>query len=197
MERRITESNEAMKDVYGSVRGQEGQRANNLKYVAQIGHPTDEETGLIYMRARYYDPEIGRFVSEDPRQHGVNWYRYADGNPTNAIDLTGKEATIIELGQGMTIFEFMQMIAIRFGVIIQSVHFAQRGPVPAQGSRLWNWLVQMGEDPTMWRYLMGEIQGPGSGVLKAWVRYHAQLVWAYIEADAGDLFRHAMPYIGN
>ncbi len=77
-------------DVYGSVRGQEGQRANNFKYVAQIGHSTDEETGLIYMRARYYDPEVGRFVSEDPGQHGMNWYRYVNGNPVNLIDSNGK-----------------------------------------------------------------------------------------------------------
>jgi len=77
-------------DVYGSVRGQEGQRANNFKYVAQIGHPTDEETGLIYMRARYYDPEIGRFISEDPNGDGVNWYLYAEGNPVNMVDVEGK-----------------------------------------------------------------------------------------------------------
>jgi len=81
-------------DVYGLVRGQEGQRLNGFKYVAQIGHMTDEETGLIYMRARYYDPEIGRFVSEDPRQNGGNWYWYADGNPTTLIDATGKSPTV-------------------------------------------------------------------------------------------------------
>jgi RHS repeat-associated protein len=82
-------------DVYGSIRGQEGQRANSFKYVAQIGHPTDEETGLIYMRARYYDPEIGRFVSEDPGQNGINWFIYTTNNPVNMIDYDGKEPTKI------------------------------------------------------------------------------------------------------
>jgi RHS repeat-associated protein len=76
-------------DVYGSVRGQEGQRANSFKYVAQIGHPTDEETGLIYMRARYYDPEVGRFVSEDQKRAGMNFYWYADADPINNVDKTG------------------------------------------------------------------------------------------------------------
>ena len=61
------------------------------KYVAQIGHPTDEETGLIYMRARYYDPEVGRFVSEDPRQYGVNWFIYANNAPIQYFDITGRE----------------------------------------------------------------------------------------------------------
>lgn len=62
-------------DAYGAIRGQEGQRSNNFKYVAGVGHPTDEETGLIYMRARYYEPQVGRFVSEDPTGDGDNWYK--------------------------------------------------------------------------------------------------------------------------
>ncbi len=37
-------------DVYGSVRTQSGSSANKFKYVAGVGHPTDEESGLIYMR---------------------------------------------------------------------------------------------------------------------------------------------------
>lgn len=77
-------------DAYGAVREQNGQRSNSFKYVAQIGHPTDEETGLIYMRARYYEPVTDRFISEDPARDGVNWYLYADGNPVNKVDLSGR-----------------------------------------------------------------------------------------------------------
>jgi RHS repeat-associated protein len=84
-------------DVYGSVRDQEGQRANSFKYVAQIGHPTDEETGLIYMRARYYDPEVGRFVSEDSIGDGDNWYVYTEVNPVNQVDRTGLASTQLEV----------------------------------------------------------------------------------------------------
>lgn len=83
-------------DAYGPTRGQEGQRSNNFKYVAQIGHPTDEEIGLIYMRARYYDPEVGRFVSEDPGRNGGNWYPYAEADPINKVDLTGRESKSLE-----------------------------------------------------------------------------------------------------
>jgi RHS repeat-associated protein len=77
-------------DVYGAVRTQSGSSSNKFKYVAGIGHPTDEETGLIYMRARYYEPGVGRFVSEDPGLHGVNWYWYADANPVTRLDYDGK-----------------------------------------------------------------------------------------------------------
>jgi uncharacterized protein RhaS with RHS repeats len=45
-------------DVYGAVRTQSGSSTNKFKYVASIGHPTDEESGLIYMRARYYEPQF-------------------------------------------------------------------------------------------------------------------------------------------
>jgi len=47
---------------------------------------------VYYYRARYYDPEIGRFVSEDPLgfKAGVNFYTYVGNNPINANDPTGK-----------------------------------------------------------------------------------------------------------
>ena len=45
------------------------------------------------MRARYYDPASGRFISEDPGQNGTNWYAYCNSNPGNAIDPTGREST--------------------------------------------------------------------------------------------------------
>jgi RHS repeat-associated protein len=86
-------------DVYGAVRTQSGSSANKFKYVASIGHPTDEETGLIYMRARYYEPGTGRFVSEDPAFNGMNWYSYVDANPVIAYDPTGN-SKYIDLGGG-------------------------------------------------------------------------------------------------
>ena len=50
----------------------------------------DEETGLHYNLFRYYDSDVGRFVSQDPigLEGGVNLYRYA-ANPVNWIDPWG------------------------------------------------------------------------------------------------------------
>ena len=41
------------------------------------------------MGARYYWPEIGRFIQQDPSGKGVNWYAYAGSNPVVWVDPTG------------------------------------------------------------------------------------------------------------
>ena len=59
----------------------------------------DSEDGLYYYRARYYDPKIGRFVSEDPIgfDGGMNFYAYVDNNPVNFTDPSGLQ---FAAGQG-------------------------------------------------------------------------------------------------
>ncbi len=65
------------------------------------GRELDTETGLYYYRARYYDPTVGRFISEDPVGFGAgdtNLYRYVGNNATNYTDPTGKLAFLPILG---------------------------------------------------------------------------------------------------
>ena len=60
----------------------------------------DPETDLYLMRERYYDPEIGRFLSPDPigfASGDPNPYRYAKNNPTNYVDPTGLDAARIDV----------------------------------------------------------------------------------------------------
>ena len=60
------------------------------------GHVMDAGTGLTYMQARYYDPEIGRFLSVDPvatnSSTGANFnrYKYAANNPYRFTDPDGR-----------------------------------------------------------------------------------------------------------
>lgn len=51
----------------------------------------DDGTGLMYYRARYYDPGFGGFISEDPLKFkaGPNFYAYVDNNPINGNDPSG------------------------------------------------------------------------------------------------------------
>jgi RHS repeat-associated protein len=79
-------------DVYGAVRSLTGSSGSKHKWVGALGHPSDDETGLVYIRARYMDPAIGRFVTEDSARDGVNWFAYVTNNPTNLIDRDGHRA---------------------------------------------------------------------------------------------------------
>ena len=61
------------------------------------GQYTDHTTGLIYMRARWYDPTTAQFITSDPiglDSGETNLYNYAAGDPTNRIDPTG----LLDLG---------------------------------------------------------------------------------------------------
>ena len=55
------------------------------------GREYDGESGLYYMRARYYDPALGRWISEDPIgiAGGLNVYAYAGNDPVNLTDPSG------------------------------------------------------------------------------------------------------------
>ena len=63
----------------------------------QLGHTyagaEQDETGLVYLGARYYDPFLARFVSPDPTHPGpgvgLNRYAYANDNPISYVDPTG------------------------------------------------------------------------------------------------------------
>jgi RHS repeat-associated protein len=79
-------------DVYGASRGVTGTATSKHGWQGQVGHQSDGETGLVYMRARYYAPELGRFQSEDPAKDGINWFGYCNNNPVNFGDFTGKAA---------------------------------------------------------------------------------------------------------
>jgi len=73
-------------DPWGNSTFADGTWNNPIRYA---GEYTDDETGLIYLRARYYDSDIGRFISEDPAKDGLNWYVYCGNNPIAFVDPTG------------------------------------------------------------------------------------------------------------
>ncbi|MDO8942163.1 MAG: RHS repeat-associated core domain-containing protein, partial [Desulfobacterales bacterium] len=76
---------------YGTLRTSSGTLLNNpFQYVGTWGVLTDEN-GLAFMQARYYDPGMGRFLTEDPLGAfpGPNLYAYTQGDPVNRIDPAG------------------------------------------------------------------------------------------------------------
>jgi RHS repeat-associated protein len=75
--------------------GNGSQNVNNTN-VGYTGHQWDNDTGLNYMQARYYDPLLARFYSNDPLGfrdvHSFNRYAYANNNPYKYIDPDGQSA---------------------------------------------------------------------------------------------------------
>lgn len=82
---------------YDSFGRFETRSENVAQPYAFTGREFDPETGLSYFRLRYYDPEVGRFISEDPIGFAGGdsiLYRYAFGNPVNLVDPYGLIAFI-------------------------------------------------------------------------------------------------------
>jgi RHS repeat-associated protein len=83
-------------DAWGNERQSAGASFNRFGYT---GHEQDEETGLYYFKARFYDPDTGRFLTQDSYLGDVNTapslhrYLYAYANPTVWVDLDGYEST--------------------------------------------------------------------------------------------------------
>ncbi|MFH0803341.1 MAG: RHS repeat-associated core domain-containing protein [bacterium] len=61
------------------------------------GQQTDDSTGLTYLRARYYDPQVGRFITSDPIgfSAGPNFYAYCGNNPVVFVDPWGREILVV------------------------------------------------------------------------------------------------------
>ena len=75
-------------DSFGNQTASSGSLSNSFRFT---GREFDSESSLYYMRARYFDPATGRFLSEDPVRFkaGTNFYRYVNNNPANLVDPFG------------------------------------------------------------------------------------------------------------
>lgn len=83
-------------DIWGNITLKEEQVHNPFRYSGELW---DETTGLQYLRARWYDPSTGRFITEDSytgqldNPLSLNLYTYVLNNPLRFIDPSGNMAT--------------------------------------------------------------------------------------------------------
>ncbi|MCP5417598.1 MAG: VCBS repeat-containing protein [Chromatiaceae bacterium] len=100
-------------DAYGLQLSATGSTPNNNRFA---GEQLDPDTGLYYLRARWYDPEIARFITRDPFAGDIeqpltlNPYLYANANPVNMIDPTG-EFSLISVSISVAIVGILASIA--------------------------------------------------------------------------------------
>ena len=75
-------------DSYGNLTASSGSVPNPFSYT---GREFDSETGLYFHRARYYDPSVGKFLSEDPLgfEGGLDFYAYVGNDPVDWVDPFG------------------------------------------------------------------------------------------------------------
>jgi RHS repeat-associated protein len=104
---------------------------NRLRYPGQIFDP---ETGLHQNVFRYYDPETGRYLTQDPlfyQSHDLNLYRYVQNDPINRYDALGLVgAVIVGVGGGLALADWLLLggVAVGGGMLItQSQNLSRQG----------------------------------------------------------------------
>jgi RHS repeat-associated protein len=105
-------------DTFGTPSGPaQGSTPNPYRYGGAWGYITDP-SGLLQLGARYYWPEVGRFVSQDPARDEVNWYTYVGNKPTVGVDPDG-EFIVVILVAGWAVYK-----GVTTGMAVANVLFA-------------------------------------------------------------------------
>src|SRR5262249_20969802 len=116
------------------------------------GRQFDEETGLYFYRARYYDPLKGRFLQRDPLEYvnGSNLYEYVTSDPINFGDPTGLECVVCSAG-------------IRYRVPIAALDAFQEDTPYATAARAWEdeWKKKSEDLRKFWKFTIPQFDSAG------------------------------------
>ena len=107
-------------DAFGNLTASTGSTVNNYRY---DGEQYDPNLGQYYLRARYYDPDTGRFTRMDsftgmPEMPlSLNKYLYTDADPVNGVDSSGMfTGSLGDVGAAQSISDILdQIFAVAIG----------------------------------------------------------------------------------
>jgi RHS repeat-associated protein len=141
------------------------------------GREIDSETGLMYYRARWYDPQMGRFISEDPigLRGGLNLFTYVHNAPINKIDPMGLDDADKEWypeEDGKPLFPrtsprpFEEGGIFSAGTLVEFITANERSKQPCKkfGERFWDTFIETNQaiPGTVAPYGTTFITGPGA-----------------------------------
>jgi len=116
--RKVTDTNGSIiagyeYEAFGKVRSSTGTLSNDVRFT---GERTDQEAGLQFLRARHYDPEVGRFLQADKWPYDellsqdLNRYAYVRNDPVNAVDPSGRFGWIALAWAAITVVSVVSSI---------------------------------------------------------------------------------------
>ena len=122
-------NNQRSYDAWGAIRQGTATADPKNRYCASLGHQQDDESGMIYMRARYYETGSGRFLSQDPRFQGCNWFVYCGNQPISRADQSGADFTNAEkwfyLGTAFLVASIVTgLVALSFATFVTAITLA-------------------------------------------------------------------------
>lgn len=116
-------------DEFGNILQKEDQINNPFGFMGQYSCITDTND-LVYARARYYDPTIGRFLSNDPIW-STNRYVYTNNNPITRVDPSGKSWEVF----GRETLGILDEIFVELGNLEKTIEIAPlSSSMPSAGS---------------------------------------------------------------
>lgn len=134
-------------DAYGNTVTATGQGVTNA--FGYAGSYTDDESGLLYMHARYYDPQTAQFISKDPL-FSSTWqaYSYAGDSPVNWTDPDGRFAVL-----GVVVGVAVVAGAVYW--VYSNYHGAQQTAQTAQTANGQLQSITPGNNPNTWNVSSG------------------------------------------
>jgi RHS repeat-associated protein len=186
-------------NAFGKVTGTTGSVTNPFTYAGQY---SDTESGLTYLRARYYDPTTAQFLTRDPLESvSGSPYGYADDDPLDASDPSGLLCVLGHNSDGSCRGSGVVNAAV--GAVKEGAHLADDavtdpfylmywGSLDANGAIHWTLGHAFGQagchiaDVVAAPLLPSQALGLGVDVAGDWFKEHVLHVPNYTVGDEGD-----------